>query len=569
MNENTPIPDGAGGRDPHPHGADEHVADRHVADEHVADRVRQYAGQTSQVPVPDLQTLLARSRRHRLRWLPGVAAAALVALGSVGLWQVLSSADSTPVAGEGPIAEVFDVPTYDWDGAGMDALVSGVLAFTDDGCPLMVAAEQATPVVFPDAVGVRYQNGVRAIAHEDGRVFAIEGQEFSYAGGYGDDPRWSDFCGGEPAREGAVVNDDPAQDALSSVPPIPQQELPDAPSSDAALGYFEVPTFEWDGEDGGDGAVLTGTLTFDGDCPVVVAHVEGSATRVGALFPHAEGHRNPDDPSGAMVRMEFPDGSGMGLLEGEPIEAGGGYGPSGVDTWQRLCGEIEVDDTFMIMDTDPTGDGTFDFEAAGVSSFDIATFDLADRDIHFQALIHGVLTSDSFELSPPVTFPNAIGVEYPSGVRAIAHQDGRIYAIEGRPFVYGGGAGEVHDEPALPFLTIVPPLPDGEPIVVPTRVVAQHETGGEPLSGTLAIDANGCATIETSEETVGIVLPNAVGLEQDDGSVTIETFTVDGTVDVHRDGDTASLIGTFEGAGHPAWHPMCGAVDAVLLATGS
>lgn len=356
MNENTPSPDGAGGRDPHPHGADEHVADRHVADEHVADRVRQYAGQTSQVPVPDLQTLLARSRRRRLRWLPGVAAAAVVALGSVALWQVLSSSDTTPVAGEGPIAEVFDIPTYDWDGAGMDALVSGVLAFTDDGCPLMVAAEQATPVVFPDAVGVRYQNGVRAIAHEDGRVFAIEGQEFSYAGGYGDDPRWSDFCGGEPAREGVVVNDDPAQDALSSVPPIPQQELPDAPSSDAALGYFEVPTFEWDGEDGGDGAVLTGTLTFDGDCPVVVAHVEGSATRVGALFPHAEGHRNPDDPPGAMVRMEFPDGSGMGLLEGEPIEAGGGYGPSGVDTWHRLCGQVEVDDTFMVMDTDPTGD---------------------------------------------------------------------------------------------------------------------------------------------------------------------------------------------------------------------
>lgn len=58
------------------------------------------------------------------------------------------------VPGAPPGAQTFEVPTYTWTGDGMDALVTGRLAFADDGCTLIYESGQeafATPVVFPDA----------------------------------------------------------------------------------------------------------------------------------------------------------------------------------------------------------------------------------------------------------------------------------------------------------------------------------------------------------------------------------------------------------------------------------
>ena len=65
------------------------------------------------------------------------------------------------------------MPTYDWEGAAqatsIDALVSGSLGFTPQGCTVLYLPDQpesVRPVVFPDAAGVRYANGVRAVVHE-------------------------------------------------------------------------------------------------------------------------------------------------------------------------------------------------------------------------------------------------------------------------------------------------------------------------------------------------------------------------------------------------------------------
>ena len=114
--------------------------------------------------------------------------------------------------GDGPVAGTFAVPTYDWDGASaMDAAVAGTLWFTAEGCTLMGNAEGGKEVTravfFPDATGVTYDNGVRAVVDSTGDVFAVEGQSFSYGGGFVVTPdsalgrRWADQCPGAELRE--------------------------------------------------------------------------------------------------------------------------------------------------------------------------------------------------------------------------------------------------------------------------------------------------------------------------------------------------------------------------------
>ncbi|MGA8046458.1 MAG: hypothetical protein WCA30_09345 [Dermatophilaceae bacterium] len=111
-------------------------------------------------------------------------------LASAGIMTLVASGCGEATVGPGtlPGAETFEVPTYAWNGDGMDALVTGRLAFTDEGCALIYQPGQetlVTPVVFPDAEGVRFANGVRAVTRQgSGEVFAVEGQEFSYGGGW-------------------------------------------------------------------------------------------------------------------------------------------------------------------------------------------------------------------------------------------------------------------------------------------------------------------------------------------------------------------------------------------------
>ena len=229
----------------------------------------------------------ASAQRHgpRARLSVCLASVAVIAWLSTGCG--MGSRAYEPAAG-GPVVSTFKVPTYAWDkGSGMDALVSGTLWFTADGCTLLSNGEGpdrvTQAVFFPNATGVTYDNGVRAVVDADGSVFAVEGQEFAYGGGFGVSAesdlgkQWLAQCPGTEVREGAVINDEPASPPSTVSPPLPAQPGPTAPSTAGELGYFPVPTYEWKPDAGGPDFV-TGTVTFaDGRCPVMTTS-QGATT---------------------------------------------------------------------------------------------------------------------------------------------------------------------------------------------------------------------------------------------------------------------------------------------------
>jgi len=156
----------------------------------------------------------AQRHRPRARLSACLASVAVIALLVTGCG--IGSRAYQPAAG-GPVVSTFKVPTYAWDkGSGMDALVSGTLWFTAEGCTLLSSGkgrDRVTQAVFfPNATGVTYDNGVRAVVDPDGSVFAVEGQEFAYGGGFGVradsdlGKQWLDQCPGTDVREGAMNN---------------------------------------------------------------------------------------------------------------------------------------------------------------------------------------------------------------------------------------------------------------------------------------------------------------------------------------------------------------------------
>ncbi len=254
-------------------------------------------------------------------------------------------------------ASTFAVPTYEWgrDG-GMDAAVSGHLAFTDDGCTMIYEPGReklARPVVFPNAVGVRYSNGVRAVVGDEGRVYAVEGRPFSYAGGWVPPATsWLSRCGEYDGPEVAMVNDDPAQEPLETEPAPAAGPAPTRLPTAEDLGWYDVPTFDWNPEDGGDGALLEGSVSLTEDGCAVVEH---ESTRTGLVLPNARGHRG-DYPGGAAIFATFPH------VEAVIAEAGAGAAYNGGfrdntselgEEWTRLCPGSPVDDLFQVYDTDP------------------------------------------------------------------------------------------------------------------------------------------------------------------------------------------------------------------------
>jgi hypothetical protein len=126
------------------------------------------------------------------------------ALAVVGVLAVVGCGTSSAPGG----AEPFEVASWEWDGrSGMDALVTGSLTIDDRGCTF---AAPDLPVLFPNAVGLRYSDGTRAVVHADSfEVYAVEGRSFEYGGGYLEATAdWSDRCGPHDG-EVAVVTDDP------------------------------------------------------------------------------------------------------------------------------------------------------------------------------------------------------------------------------------------------------------------------------------------------------------------------------------------------------------------------
>lgn len=94
--------------------------------------------------------------------------------------------------------------------SGMDAQVTGTLAFEGE-CPVLVNEEIGSGIlIFPWAVGVMYADGTRAVVHRvTGGVYAVEGGVVDAAGGW-DEPngngQWDVACEGSPQRANIYVN---------------------------------------------------------------------------------------------------------------------------------------------------------------------------------------------------------------------------------------------------------------------------------------------------------------------------------------------------------------------------
>lgn len=337
----------------------------------LATTIRRAAGDAGDVRVPPLMDLTGRAaHRRRRRTLGAVLGVAATALVGVAVWQLLPGGNRSAYVppAEGPVTSTFEVPTYDWGprSGGMDALVGGTLWFTEDGCTLMSQGDGSDrvtqAVIFPNATGITYDNGVRAVVDGNGDVFAVEGQEFSYGGGYVVEPdtelgrTWLAQCPDATPRGGAVINDHPASGPLTEAPAPPDEPGPTAPTTDEELGFYEVPTFEWDPAEGGDAAEVTGTVRFtDEGCPVLEQETEDGTQLVGLVLPNAQGHDGSSGIAPDGIRRVYswlPGGAGGGVMveDGEPFSSGGGYHDATHPTWTAVCRDSPVDSVAFVYD---------------------------------------------------------------------------------------------------------------------------------------------------------------------------------------------------------------------------
>lgn len=114
-------------------------------------------------------------------------------------------------AAHGDVTETFTVPSSRWIGlSGMAAQVQGTLGFVGD-CPVLMWDDDVEgALVLPWAVGVRYDDGTRAVVHRvTGGVYAVEGGQIDAAGGWdepGVDSSWAPACGGADVLANIHVN---------------------------------------------------------------------------------------------------------------------------------------------------------------------------------------------------------------------------------------------------------------------------------------------------------------------------------------------------------------------------
>lgn len=256
-------------------------------------------------------------------------------------------------------ADRFDIPSYSWDKqGGMAALVSGRLSFTPDGCTLMVSEEGdglAQPVIFPNAAGIRFDNGVRAVIEADsGTVYAIEGQEFSYGGGWvPPSESWTQMCGDYAPDDIAHINDAPTL-AMPAVAPEPYTgTLPTEIPSLAERGWYAVPTFEWDPAQAGEQALLEGTVTMTDDgC----ATVESPDRVTGLVFPNAWGKKDDGYAGGHAIFSWFQEGSGIMAEDEMAVSYAGGSGDVSGELgaqWEELCPSSPIDTLFAVQEHKP------------------------------------------------------------------------------------------------------------------------------------------------------------------------------------------------------------------------
>ncbi len=93
---------------------------------------------------------------------------------------------------------------------------------------------------------------------------------------------------------------------------------------------FEVPSSRWWGLSG-MAAEVRGTLSFEGDCPVLIPEEVGGGI---LIFPWAEGVTYADGTRAVVHRVT----GGVYAEEGGVVDAAGGWDePSGGDDWEPAC----------------------------------------------------------------------------------------------------------------------------------------------------------------------------------------------------------------------------------------
>lgn len=93
---------------------------------------------------------------------------------------------------------------------------------------------------------------------------------------------------------------------------------------------FDVPSSRWLGLSGMT-AQVQGSLSFEGDCPVLVPEEVGSGILV---FPWAVGVRYADGTRAVVHRLT----AGVYAVEGEPLSAAGGWDEPHPDSdWEPAC----------------------------------------------------------------------------------------------------------------------------------------------------------------------------------------------------------------------------------------
>lgn len=301
----------------------------------------------------------AAARHRRARWgLAGVGAVVAAATVAAVVWATRPpdpGDDVTPATADDLVAATFDVPTFVWNPAqgGDSAEITGVLAFTDAGCPLLVDGDRVSALLLPNATGVRYTNGVRGVVDAQGRVYGTEGQPVKYGGGWAEPgtfaATWAQRCAATPTRDIAYVNDVAASGPLTALPAEPAEPLPTAPSSAEELGWFEVPTYPLDGTRPTrlDGSIYGVVRFTDEGCP----YVQADGARTGLVFPNAQGFREPGTQDPRTVMGAFDDGtSGVMATEGEADGWGGGL-TSDHGLWDAACGASPVEAVFVVVQT--------------------------------------------------------------------------------------------------------------------------------------------------------------------------------------------------------------------------
>ena len=135
---------------------------------------------------------------------------------------------------------------------------------------------------------------------------------------------------------------------MSSAPPSPSKQGPTAPTTGKELGFFAVPTCEWDPADGNGSGWVMGTVTFtEQGCPVMSSSDRTKTTLSASSFPTRKDSLNPHTATGAVIYSTFGDGtSGTVAEDGQLIGFHGRTAPADDNHWKAQCAQSPVDAVF-------------------------------------------------------------------------------------------------------------------------------------------------------------------------------------------------------------------------------